>query len=85
MFLDPSIHTYLNFVTDPQRLKQVLINLLRNSVKFTTRGVIKISGAVEHCSESGKKILVLKVYDTGIGIKEADLSTLFQIFGKLPD
>ena len=32
-----------NFITDEQRLKQILINLLRNSIKFTLRGTIKLS------------------------------------------
>jgi len=31
-----------NFVTDEQRLKQILINLLRNSIKFTAKGIIRL-------------------------------------------
>lgn len=39
--IDPQ--TDFNMTTDEQRLKQVLINLLRNSYKFTSKGLIKLS------------------------------------------
>ena len=73
-----------------------MINLLRNSVKFTTQGVIKLTAECYISNESGikemrsdleesRKWLKLEFYDTGLGIKEHDLKSLFKLFGKLND
>jgi signal transduction histidine kinase len=65
------------FITDDQRLKQIMINLLRNSVKFTMAGVIRLSAEVildgamcQVCQVARHKKLRLVFYDTGMGIKE---------------
>ena len=65
---------------DERRFKQVLINLIRNAIKFTKMGSIKISVEYEKSSSS---ILSVKVEDTGVGIEEKDLQRLFTRFGKL--
>ena len=65
---------------DERRLKQVLINLVRNAIKFTKRGSIKISVQYE---QSPSMILNVQVEDTGVGIEEKDLERLFTRFGKL--
>ena len=61
---------------DNLRLSQVLINLVSNAIKFTDQGgvTVKIS-----CSSEGQK-LRFEVIDTGIGMKKATLSKLFQPF-----
>jgi signal transduction histidine kinase len=61
--------------SDERRVKQVLINLVSNAVKFTDRGTVKIAARV---LDGGK--LELCVSDTGIGIKEEDMSKLFEPF-----
>lgn len=64
---------------DEVRIKQVLINLLNNAVKFTKTGTISFS--VRELSRSGDRIsLIFKVADTGIGIKQEDISKLFVNF-----
>ncbi|MCH5349453.1 MAG: response regulator, partial [Oscillospiraceae bacterium] len=64
---------------DEIKLKQILINLLGNAVKFTKNGSITFS--VKEMSRSGDKIsLVFKIADTGIGIKQEDISKLFSNF-----
>lgn len=61
--------------TDKGRLKQVLINLLNNAVKFTPQ-----KGKVElRISRSGNEIL-FAVHDTGIGIKKEDQEMIFEAF-----
>ncbi len=68
--------------SDELRLKQVLLNLLNNSVKFTNKGHISLS-CVPETLESGKLKLNFKIRDTGIGIKEEDLGRLFGEFEQL--
>ncbi len=66
---------------DENRVKQVVINILNNAVKYTKEGTVtfSISGEVVKDDIS----LVFKVNDTGIGIKENDLSKLFGDFERL--
>lgn len=62
---------------DERRMRQVLINLLNNAVKFTPEGgEITLTASVSPTSQR----LYLAVSDTGIGIAEADQSRLFQPF-----
>jgi hypothetical protein len=68
-----------NCLGDSLRLSQVLSNLVNNAIKFTDKGKVQV--AVSGChSESGQFTLRLEVFDTGIGIDEADLKMLFQPF-----
>lgn len=64
---------------DEQRIKQVLINLISNSLKFTVRGEICIVVAYDKL----QRMLHFSVKDTGIGIKEEERAKLFTLFGKL--
>ena len=64
--------------TDPNRLKQILLNLLSNSLKFTFKGQIKV---ILELTMQG--ILRISVKDTGIGIKKDNIPKLFTLFGKL--
>lgn len=65
-------------VTDATRLRQILINLLSNSIKYTDTGGIVIRVSYEPREVSG--YLRIVVADTGIGISEQDRSNLFQPF-----
>jgi signal transduction histidine kinase/CheY-like chemotaxis protein/PAS domain-containing protein len=71
----------VTFATDPNRLTQIIINLLSNAYKFTTKGEILISAIVT--SHNSKEILRISVSDTGIGIAPGDIKKLFQEFEKL--
>lgn len=64
---------------DPARIKQILINIIGNAVKFTKEGYIKLSIANEHYEEDRDKI-IFKVADTGIGIKKENIDKLFEAF-----
>ena len=66
-------------VGDPGRLKQVIVNLTGNAIKFTGRGEILISVGVAS-RESGKAVLSFTVTDTGIGIPGHQLQTIFEPF-----
>jgi len=56
-------------------MKQVLINLVSNAVKFTDQGSVKIAARVP-----GDDNLEVRVIDTGVGIKQEDMDRLFQPF-----
>lgn len=60
--------------TDGQRLRQILLNLVTNSFKFTERGKVSIS------VEGSSNFVDIKVADTGIGIRKEDQKRLFQTF-----
>ncbi len=72
-------------IGDSDRIKQILINILNNAVKFTTKGEIRfhISGTLD---EAQKKIKILfEVMDTGIGIKQENLGHLFESFERIDE
>ncbi|MBI2417764.1 MAG: PAS domain S-box protein [Ignavibacteriales bacterium] len=60
--------------SDKLRVKQILINLLNNAIKFTEKGFVRIE------VESKDHIVVIKVIDTGIGIEKEQLEQLFRPF-----
>lgn len=62
--------------SDPQRVRQIFLNLFSNAIKFTDRGSITISAA----NQSMPRGIVLSVEDTGIGMREEDLPTIFDPF-----
>ncbi len=66
-------------IGDEVRVKQILINLLNNAVKFTHKGSITFSMKHEKLSEDSCRLYV-SIKDTGIGIKEEDLSNIFDSF-----
>ena len=57
-------------VTDPRRLKQILVNLIGNAVKFTFEGFVKISA--KHTRIKGEDGIEISIQDTGLGIKQQD-------------
>jgi len=67
---------------DPIRLKQVLINLITNAIKFTNRGKVTLTVSGEAISGQTYK-LHIEVSDTGVGISEEDLKLIFDEFVQL--
>jgi signal transduction histidine kinase len=64
---------------DERRLRQVLINLLSNAVKFTPAG-----GQVSIAAEAdAKRGFLIRVKDTGVGIKPEDIPTALEPFGQV--
>lgn len=74
----PKSHQEVVFSTDPNRFKQIFLNLLKNALKFTDKGSIEF-GLQEHDVESG---LPLKFYvkDTGVGIPDEMKDNIFGMF-----
>lgn len=60
--------------SDPHRLRQIILNLVGNSIKFTTEGSVRV------CAHYSNGSLVLDVHDTGIGMTEEQSENLFHAF-----
>lgn len=69
-------------ITDRRRVMQVIVNLLRNAIKFTPQGSIIIKSEV---MEQHGTVLKLKVsvIDTGVGIEQSDIDKLFKDFSQI--
>ncbi len=82
LILDISPHIPHKLFGDNIRIKQILLNIANNAIKFTSRGKVVIH--MSHTVLSGDEInLRISVEDTGIGIKKEDLGKLFQSFQQL--
>jgi signal transduction histidine kinase/DNA-binding response OmpR family regulator len=77
-FARPSVPTRL--VGDPLRLRQVLLNLASNAIKFTERGQVTLEVSASEPGADGAARLRFEVRDTGIGISEEARTRLFQKF-----
>ncbi|MBE5922965.1 MAG: EAL domain-containing protein [Lachnospiraceae bacterium] len=67
---------------DEMRLRQIMLNILNNAVKYTNRGTVSLQLSYERIDKDNIK-LIIAIRDTGIGIKEEDLSKLFSKFQRL--
>ena len=65
--------------SDKTRYRQILLNLLGNALKFTSKGSV----TVEVRYDSKYDVMITKVIDTGAGIPPEDFSKLFQLFGRI--
>ncbi|MBW8781150.1 MAG: response regulator [Verrucomicrobia bacterium] len=70
---------------DPGRLRQVLVNLLGNAVKFTACGEVAVTANVRQATglAEGEVIIEFTIRDTGPGIEPANVGRLFQPFSRL--
>ncbi len=80
----PSSRLPAGVKTDEKRLRQVLINLLGNAIKFTDSGSVTLRVDVLAQSEAQVSLL-FQAIDTGIGIATEDISQLFEAFEQIGD
>ena len=67
--------------TDPSRLRQLLLNLIGNAIKFTKMGGVQVS--VELLEGSPSHVLQIDVIDTGIGIPQEQIDEIFRPFSQV--
>jgi len=68
-------------IGDPEKISQVLINLIGNAIKFTNQGSVTLN--VNQVVKSEQEVLInFTVIDTGAGIAEADQNLIFESFGQ---
>ena len=81
VYVSPNVRTAL--VGDPMRLRQVLINLIGNAIKFTERGEVVL--AIERANRGGRSepgVLHFRVSDTGIGIPVDQRARIFASYAQ---
>ncbi len=70
-----------SIATDGLRLKQILVNLVGNAVKFTERGGVRLVVRMNApTTPSGPALMAFEIHDTGIGLSEEQISRLFRPF-----
>ncbi|MFK5856491.1 MAG: response regulator [Bacteroidota bacterium] len=79
LILDISDEVPIYINSDPIRLKQILINLLNNAIKFTEKGSVKLEVSVQEKINS-EILIFFKIIDTGIGIDKDKTSNMFVEF-----
>lgn len=79
--IDPNVPESL--LTDGTRLRQILLNLLHNAVKFTDKGTIQLN--VSRCSQVQESYVVFQVRDSGIGLSASQVARLFAPFVQAED
>ncbi len=65
---------------DEGRIKQVLINIINNAIKFTKEGYVRATVTGEPGPNGDEELLTFRVEDTGCGIREEDLGKIFEDF-----
>ncbi|GLX83285.1 hypothetical protein theurythT_27370 [Thalassotalea eurytherma] len=78
--IDPQLP--INLIGDPLRLGQILINLTNNAVKFTEQGEIIVRAKLKERHDTGDVLIEFSVEDSGIGMTEAQVDSLFQSFSQ---
>jgi len=71
-------------VGDPMRIRQIIINLINNAIKFTHRGKVEVNVNVAASVEEEVN-LIFSVSDTGIGIPKEKLHSIFEVFTQADD
>jgi CheY-like chemotaxis protein len=69
----------LNILVDDNKLRQILINLIGNALKFTAKGDISVRARIVQTNDL-KSILVVEIQDSGAGISEHELGKIFRQF-----
>jgi signal transduction histidine kinase/ActR/RegA family two-component response regulator len=83
LFFDDRLANRFCAIGDATRVRQILLNLLTNAVKFTHRGSVTVQALWQPPAAGGKGRLTLNVVDTGIGIPADKLPLLFQVFSQV--
>lgn len=81
--MEPPDYVFKNIIIDEIRLRQILLNLIGNAVKFTEKGFVKLIINEEvHANESSKLDLHILIQDSGIGIPKEQHKVIFEAFSQ---
>lgn len=79
--LDPQLPRLV--IGDQFRLRQILLNLLNNAIKFTDQGSVRVTAVRMSFEKSDSALIAMEVIDTGIGIPSDQISRLFKSFSQI--
>lgn len=79
--IDPALPR--KYIGDKLRIKQALLNILSNAVKYTSQGTILFSVSFREQSDTDTMLLVFTIKDSGQGIAQEDIATLFTAFNQI--
>ncbi len=82
LLLDTDSSTPEHLLGDEMRIKQVMLNVINNAIKYTENGSVTLKITHEPIDVK-KENIIISVRDTGIGIKEEDIDKLFEKFHRL--
>lgn len=68
---------------DPMRVKQILINMISNAIKFTEKGYVEVNVLIDEKPDNKEKVILFSVTDTGIGISKDKQELIFEPFLQL--
>ncbi|MFB2939450.1 PAS domain S-box protein [Aerosakkonemataceae cyanobacterium BLCC-F154] len=77
--ISPEVPQFI--IADAQKIRQILLNLLSNAIKFTNKGSVTLQLTVKQEEDNNSKLcLQFQVIDTGLGIADEELETIFDAF-----
>ena len=82
LVLDLPAHMPSTFMGDPLRLRQILVNIVGNAIKFTEHGEVLVAVTLTPLDKSNA-LVSFKIKDSGMGIKQEDLAQLFTTFSQV--
>lgn len=80
LFIDEKIPQYI--YADDKKLRQVIINMVGNAVKFTREGGIKVRSYISDGLDTSRSTISVEVEDTGCGIAADEIDRVFEVFGQ---
>ncbi|MEH6476030.1 MAG: ATP-binding protein [Sneathiella sp.] len=78
--IDPEMDQFV--IADPTRLRQIILNLISNAMKFTEKGSVTVSVSAGVSKQETKKKMMICVEDTGVGIAEDRQNAIFKSFSQ---
>ncbi|MBQ8280187.1 MAG: DegV family EDD domain-containing protein [Roseburia sp.] len=84
LFVEVDENLPSELIGDEKRIKQILINILANAVKYTNEGSVTLSASAEKVDEN-HVALKMSVADTGIGIRKEDIPHLYKTFSRVDE
>jgi len=80
--IEPALALPRSLLGDGGKVKQIVINLVSNAIKFTQKGSIRVTATCNMVAEAAARVEIV-IADTGLGIAEQDLGRMFQPFEQL--
>ncbi|MBZ1345258.1 MAG: HAMP domain-containing histidine kinase [Candidatus Nealsonbacteria bacterium] len=71
-----------NLLLDKEKIKEVILNLIDNAIKYTQKGGITITAEVQTPKPKKREEILIKIKDTGVGLTKEEIEKLFESFSR---